>query len=43
MEDKRTVQFDFNNMMAGVIGEENGINERELKEIESVADRKSVV
>src|SRR3989338_4016756 len=39
MEDKKTVQFDFNNMMAGVIVEENGINERELKEIESVASQ----
>jgi glucose-6-phosphate isomerase len=39
MEDKKTVQFDFNNMMAGVIGEENGITERELKEIEPVASQ----
>ena len=37
MEGKQTIQFDFNNLMAEVIGPEHGVTEQELKDVEPLA------
>lgn len=39
MKDKKTIHFDFNNMMADTIGPEHGITEQELKALEPLASR----
>lgn len=39
MGNKETISFDFNNMMADILGPEHGITEQELKDIEPLAGR----